>query len=986
MSSWFDKLLEELQRRQAEQDARREGRPVPREPRSARGGNGSAGGGGNGGEPPLDDRPTPFPGRRGQEPPNLRRWLIWGGLAFLFLFLFGFLGRMVDLVTDLMWYDAIGQRAVLTTRLWSQVALFAIGFVAFAVPALASIWLARRIAPQVPVKRIGQFEIPDASRAVTWGLMAIVVLLALVSAGAWSGNWETVLLWVNGTGFGVTDPYFGRDVGFYVFDIPLLRLAQGWAVASTIGVIALSLGAYAAGAMRWQFRLTAPVRAHLSVLGALLLAAIAVGYQLDIYELSYSVRGSGGAAVQAATYTDLNAQQPAYVILTVAAAASALLLLANIWFRTLWLLGIAGAGWLLASILVGGLYPSFVQNFQVVPNERELERPYIVEHLAATRAAMELDTIDLQNFSGEEPLSRDLFDAEEATLNNLRLWDYRPLLSTFGQQQILRQYYTFVDVDIDRYQVGDEIRQLMLSAREITGPPEQSQSWTNDRLVYTHGYGLTAVPVNAVTPEGQPGYLVSGIGREDRLAVTEPRVYFGEVASNDYVVVGTTTDEFDYPVGTDQDATTVWGGDTGVDVGNFVAKFLFSLRFGDINLLISNQITDDSQILFRRTIQERVPEVAPFLVYDGDPYLVAAEGGLFWLWDAYTATGRYPNAEPLVQTFPGANYVRNSVKVAIDAYDGSMRFFIADPDDPIVAAYASIFAELFEPIDAMPAELRAHIRYPEGLFRAQAESYLLYHVTANDRGADVLYGRQDAWQIPLALGTSGELSPMEPYYVMMRLPGEEDVEFVLIQPLVAADRPNMIAWIAARNDGVHYGERIAFNFPSDTAVLGPQQIEARIDQDDVISSQFSLWDRAGSRVIRGNLLVLPMGDSILYVEPIFLQSEQARFPEFVRIILVSQTRIAFAETLSQGLRQILGEAPLPTPTEPPEASPTPGPSPSPGETPGELPDDLDALIAEAQRLYEAAQAALDRGDLGTYQDRINELGEVLDRIAELTGQ
>jgi uncharacterized protein len=455
------------------------------------------------------------------------------------------------------------------------------------------------------------------------------------------------------------------------------------------------------------------------------------------------------------------------------------------------------------------------------------------------------------------------------------------------------------------------------------------------------------------------------------------------------VVVGTDTQEFDYPLA-DGEVFTTWRGDNGVGIGNFLSRALFALRFGDMNLVISGQLTDESQILFRRTIGERVEALAPFLVYDADPYLVAAEGKLFWLWDAYTASARYPNAQPLSQNFPGANYVRNSVKVAIDAYDGSMRFFVADPDDPIVAAYAGIFPGLFEPLDALPDGLRDHIRYPEGLFSAQAEAYLLYHVEATERGAGTLYNREDVWQLPLALEAEGRLGAMEPYYVIMRLPGEEAAEFVLIQPLVAANRPNMIAWIAARNDGENYGERIAFNFPTDTTILGPQQIEARIDQDDVISAQFSLWDRAGSRVIRGNLLVLPMGDSILYVEPIFLQSEQARFPEFVRIILVSQTRVAFAPTLDEALRQILGEAPLPPPVEePPEE---PGETPDPGEPtpppveppPGELPEDVAELVAEAQRIYDLAQSAVNRGDLAEYQRRINELGEVLDQIAELT--
>src|SRR5574338_61391 len=633
MSTWFDRLLEELQRRQAEQDARREGRPLPpRERRAARGGaggDGGAGGNGDDGAPPPS-RPTPFPGRRpGQTPPDLRRWLIIGGLVVLALFLFGFLGRIVDLVTDLMWYDALGQRSVLTTRLWAQVALFAMGLVAFAIPALASIWLARRIAPQVPVRRIGAFELPDASPYIRWVLIIVALVGALVSAGAWAASWQTTLLFVNGGDFGSTDPNFGHDIGFYVFDLPFWRFLQGWGIGSLIAIGLLTLGAYAAGAFRWQFRLTAPVRAHLSIIGALLLVVIAGGYQLDMAELSYST--SGYESIQAVTYTDANAQLPAYVILTVVALGAAALLLLNIWFRTLWALVLAGGAWIVLSVVVGGLYPAFVQNFQVNPNELNLERPYIVKHLASTRAAFDLDTIERREFTGEQPLSETVFREDAATIGNLRLWDYRPLLTTIQQDQILRRYYDFTDVDIDRYDVGGEKRQLMLSPRELD--PNQladaAKTWTNERLVYTHGYGVVAVPVDAVTNQGQPDYLVSGINREPRLPVGEPRIYFGE-STHTWVVTGTDTAEFDYPLdeSSEAGATTTWRGTTGVGIGNPLLRLLFALRFGDLNLLISEQLTDDSQILFRRAIDERVPELAPFLAYDHDPYIVSAEDRL----------------------------------------------------------------------------------------------------------------------------------------------------------------------------------------------------------------------------------------------------------------------------------------------------------------------------------------------------------------------
>jgi uncharacterized protein len=973
MSSWFDKLLEELQRRQAQEDARREGRPLPpREPRrvGGRGGNGNGGDGGNG-APPPDDDPVRFPRRR-VDGWSTRRWVVIGGLVLLAFFLLVFLGRIIDLITDLMWYGALGRTDVLTTRLWSQVILFAIGFFAFLIPALASIWLARRIAPQVPIRRIGQFEIPDASRTVTLVLIGVAALAALISAGAWSGSWQTILLYINGGEFGSTDPNFGRDIGFYVFQLPFWRFLQGWGIASLVVILLLTLAAYAAGAMRWQFRLTAPVRAHLSVLGAALLAVIAAGYQLDIAGLSFSTRGMG-AELQGASYADLHAQQPAFVILTIVAAGAALLVLANTWFRTLWLIGVAAAAWLVLSVVVGGIYPTAVQSLQVAPNELSLERPQIASNIAATRAAFGLDTVQQESFTGSKPLSRTLFNDNRATLQNMRLWDYRPLHDTITQTQILRSYYEFPDVDIDRYRIGNTDRQVMLSGRELAQAP--GQTWTNEHLFYTHGYGIVVVPVNAVTPEGQPDYLVSGINQQGQLQVDQPRIYFGEAASS-YVVTGTQTAEFDYPVGADQNVTTSWNGGTGVSIGGYFSKLLFALRLGDLNLLISNQLTDDSQILFRRSLNERVQAIAPFLTYDRDPYLVSADGRLVWIWDAYTTTDRYPDAQPLDgELFTGMNYVRNSVKVVIDAYDGSVRLFIADDHDPIIAAWARVFPDLFSPVSSMSPELQAHLRYPEDLFTAQNQQYQLYHVSANDTGAETIYSKQDRWALA-SQGTdvSGASQVIEPYYVIMKLPGQQDAEFVLIQPLVTAGRNNMIAWVAARMDPGHYGERIAFRFPSDTSTYGPAQIQARINQDSTVSAQFTLWSQAGSSVVRGNLLVLPMGDSILYMEPIFLRSTSTSQPEFKRVILASQNRIAFADTLDQALSQLLGEVGVP----PPEGG---------GGGGGGLPEDVPSLVAEAQRLYGEAQAALAEQppDLGTYQARLDELAPILERLAELTG-
>ena len=986
MSSWFDRLLEEMQRRQQEQDARREGRPLP--PRDRRGSGDRyrppTPGEGDDGPDLSDGEPTPFPRGRGfrgggsgpfggplagGDWGRYRRWLLIGLLLVALLVVLGLAGGLVNLLTDLQWFSALGLSSVLTTRLWVQVGLFVAGYLAFAVPALVSILIARRVAPRVPVRRLGAFELPDASRAITIGLIAVALLLALISAGAWSSAWDTILLWANGGSFGVTDPHFGHDIGFYIFGLPFWRFLQGWGVASLVAILLLTFGAYAAGALRWQLRLTTPVRVHLTILGALLLLVIASGYQLDIAELSFSTRGMG-AELQGASYTDLNAQQPAYIILTVVAVLAAILVLANIWFRTLWLLVFAAAGWVALSILVGGIYPAAVQSFQVSPNELSLEKPQIAANIAATRAAFQLDTVPVKSFTGSQPLSRALFTDNTATLQNLRLWDYRPLLDTISQTQILRSYYDFTDVDIDRYAINGAERQVMLSARELA--PTDGQTWTNQHLFYTHGYGLVAVPVNAVTPEGQPDYLVSGINQHGELPVGEPRIYFGEEESS-YVVTGSKTAEFDYPVGEDQNATTTWKGSTGVGVGGFFNRLLFAIRFGDLNLLISNQLTDSSQILFKRTLEQRVQAIAPFLTYDRDPYLVSADGRLLWIWDAYTTSDHYPDSQPLTgDLFTGMNYVRNSVKVVIDAYDGSVSFYQADPNDPIINAWSRIFPQLFKPLSAMSADLRAHLRYPEDLFTAENMQYLLYHVPGNAAGAETLYSKQDRWALASQqTDVSGESTVVEPYYVIMKLPGESNAEFVLIQPLVTAGRNNMIAWIVARMDPGHYGERIAFRFPTDTSTFGPAQIQARINQDSTVSAQFTLWSQAGSSVVRGNLLVLPMGDSILYVEPIFLRSTSTSQPEFKRVILASQTGIAFADTTGQALAQILGE--------------TSAPPPEGGGGGGGLPSSAPALVARAQELYQQAQSALKAGDLGTYQAKINELATVIQALQKLVG-
>lgn len=989
MSSWLDRLLEEMQRRQQEQDYAREGRPLPPRPPVGPPEEQIPDDEGGGGDLPPPRRLRPR-GRGKDRPPGawLRPVLILVGIFILIQVLAG----LIAFYTDYAWYDALGRRDVLITRFTANIAWFAVGFVLFAGPALLSLWVARRLGPQVPIRRVGPVEVPDLSGPVGTVLLVLAVLGGLISGIAWGNNWQTILLFFNGGDFGVTDAAFGRDVGFYIFDLPFWRFVQGWAVVALILIIGLTIGAYAVAATRWTFHLTAPVRAHVSLLGAVLLLAIAAGYQLDTADLVYSTRGIGGA-VQAAMYTDVSAQAPAFLILTGVAVVAAVLLVANIWFRTLWLIGLAAGAWFVLSIVVGGIFPTLVQRFSVDPNELAVERPYLTRNIEATRAAFGLDGIEVQSFTGEQPLTRSLIQENDDTVSNLRLWDYRPLLVTFDQQQTLRQYYTFNDVDIDRYPIGGKQSQIMLSGRSlaISQLADTARTWTNEHLVFTHGYGLTAVKSNAITPEGQPDYLISGINRNPDLPIGEPRIYFPDLpGAAPYILVGTRTAEFDYPVGDQGGATTVWSGDSGVDLSNPLLRLALALRFGDLNLLITDQSTDDTQILFRQSLGERVPELAPFLSYDRDPYLVSADGRLVWIWDAYTTSDRYPDAQPLPADTPfqsyavadrslsgGMNYIRNSVKVVVDAYTGEVNYYVVDSSEPIIAAYERIFPGLFQPLSDLPESLVSHLRYPEDLFTAQNEAYLLYHVSADDSGAATLYNQDDRWAFPAQVtDVAGAGGTMAPYYVIMRIPGEASSEFTLIQPLAAASRPNMIAWIAARMDPGLYGERMAFRFPSDTTTLGPEQIQARINQDSRISAQFTLWSQAGSDVVRGDLLVLPMGDSILYVEPIYLRSTVSAFPEFKRVILASQTRIAFAETLDEALRQVLGESEIPEPGD--------GGGGGGGGGGGELPDDVNALISLAQSLYTQAQDALANGDLGAYQDAVDQLGQVLDRIAELT--
>jgi uncharacterized membrane protein (UPF0182 family) len=627
----------------------------------------------------------------------------------------------------------------------------------------------------------------------------------------------------------------------------------------------------------------------------------------------------------------------------------------------------------MGALLLGALYPSFVQNVEVRPNELARETPYIEANIRATLQAYGLSEVQEMFPPAEEAVTSAEVRASPQTVNNIRLWDPRPLLDTYNQIQTIRPYYEFADVDIDRYVINGQYRQVMLGARELVQSklPAQAQTWVNQKLVYTHGYGIAMSAVNSVSPEGLPQFFVKDVPPSGEIPIDRPEVYYGERdRSGQYVVVRTAAPEFDYPLG-DDNAQTTYRGDSGIQLNSAWRRLAYAWQFHDGNLLLNSDLRPDSQILYRRNVRERINTLAPFLRLDSDPYIVVTEGRLVWIVDAYTHSNRYPYAQPYPQTEPGRrfNYVRNSVKATVDAYDGSTTFYVADPTDPILRTYAAIFPDLFRPLDAMPPGLRAHVRYPEDLFRWQAGMYLLYHM----QNPTVFYNREDVWSIPLERFGDNRQA-VAPYYTIMRLPGEPREEFLLMLPLAPANRDNMIAWLAARSDAPNYGKLLVYKYPKDKLVYGPFQVETRIDQDPGIAAQLTLWNQSGTRVIRGNLLVIPIGNANLYVEPIYLQAAQGPLPELKRVVVATGNRIAMEPTLEAALVRLFEGAPV---------APLPAAGPAAPSQPA-APAQAATLARSAQTHYAAAQEALRAGDWARYGEELRALEADLRRLVDLT--
>jgi uncharacterized membrane protein (UPF0182 family) len=917
----------------------------------------------------------------------------------------------LEAYTDWLWFGEVGLRVVFWRQIWSRLVVgVAAGAIFFAI-FYANVEIARRLSPRHRafegidvVEYVNERTVQGLRRG---GLIVSAVIAILVGVGM-SGDWLLFQRALNGVPFGSSDPIFHHDIGFYVFTLPAWQTVYGLVMAALIVslVVAVIIHAAMGGLVLTQQR---PVQtaeqpapaargpfgpggpfargpgqanvsfvvrprsqsvAHLSVLLGIIFALAGSGYIFKAWDLLFASDG----VVAGAGYTDLHAGLPGMRIMMVIGWALGALLIGNAFWRRRWRWPLYGiGGWVVALIVIRVVFPAVMQSLVVSPNQQAKEGPYIAHNIAATRAAYALDRISQTQYPLTGDLSTAKLAANDGTVGNIRLWDQSTLLTSYAQLQQLRPYYQFTTVSIDRYDVNGVYRETMLAPRELNIAGLPSQSWVNQHVIYTHGFGVAVSAVNQVTVDGSPDFLVQDVppvsGAPD-LQISQPRIYYGLLGTN-YTLVRTTTPEFDYPGGPGYH----YSGSGGIPIGSFLNKLAFSVRFGTIRFFTNTAIDAQSRVIIRNNIVARLHAAAPFLTLDQDPYMVIAGGRLYWIADAYTTTDRYPYSQPE----GSINYIRNSVKVVVDAYNGSMKFYVFDPTDPIIRTYERIFPGMFTPFTSMPQVLLAHVRYPQDLFNVQAQMFTTYHVTQ----PDVLYSKNNQWAIPTGTSLSGATGQMEPYYVIMRLPGQTRDEFVQILPFVPNGRPNMIGWLAARSDMPNYGRAVSFAFPPSATVYGPTQVEAAVNQDPAVSQQLTLWNQQGSHVIIGNLLVMPIEDSLLYVEPLYLESRTTPVPQLKRVIVFyrasttagvsmigGQQVVAMQPTLAADLTQIFGAAPAAASSGTPLTTPVTTPT-------GPVSAHVKSLIAQANQQFQAAQAALKAGDFSGYGAQIKALASTL---------
>ncbi len=885
--------------------------------------------------------------------------------------------RVIGLITEWFWFQEVGYRTIFTVTLMAKIKTGALFGAAFFTIFCGNLLIALRLS-RAPLAGdtgfMAGFRLPLHQAGP--GLLKLLVLaasllFAFFAAASGSAQWENFLLFLNPSPFGVSDPLFQRDVGFYVFQFPFLLHIYDWlkfvllVTAAATGFVYLIRGSFLFIPPRF-WRIAPAARIHLAILIALFFCWGVFGVWLDLNDLLFTKRG----VVFGPGYTDTTTQlwvlklmMGLYVLAGLSAISFAI--------RPSWRFP-AGAILLLVAVsfLGRGIYPSIVQKFQVIPNEIVAEKPYLEKNIKYTRLAYGLTQIEEKEFPTEDNLTAKDLEKNNLTIKNIRLWNHAPLLQTYSQLQEMRTYYKFTGVDNDRYKINGESRQVMLSPREISYPALPSRTWVNEHLAYTHGYGVVLGPVNRVSPEGLPEFFIKDIPPVSTtpLTVTRPEIYFGE-NSNEYVFVRTKMPEFDYPVG-DKNVYSRYEGKGGVPL-SFLRKLIFAVRFGSMTMLLSDDITAESRVMYHRNVRERVSMVVPFAHLDADPYLVISpEGRLLWFIDGYTVTDRFPYSEPTPQM---GNYIRNTLKAVVDAYDGTIQLYVSDPTDPIMQTYSRIFPGAFKPMDEMPEALRSHVRYPPGLMAIQARMYRAYHM----QDAQVFYNKEDLWSIPGRQVTGGGQEAMDPYYTIMKLPGTEKEEFILLSPFTPSMKDNMSAWMAARCDAPYYGKVIVYKFPKQKLVYGPRQIEARIDQDTIISQQLTLWQQRGSNVIRGSLLAIPIEKSILYVESLYLAAENGQLPELKRVIVAYGNMIAMEETLDLALQKIFGGGPIKD-RELRLAEGTKAPAAA------EQSDRQTAI--EALGHFRKAQEYLRQGNWGGYGDELRKTGEILSTLEKKGGK
>lgn len=914
--------------------------------------------------------------------------------------------------TDYLWFDSLDLTGVWSTLVFTRVLLVVLASVVAAVLIWGNLWLANRLSPRVPaipgspdeelLERWQQWVRPREN-LVRLLIAAGLGLLLGLGASLW---WEDYLLFRFGGDFGVVDPIFQNDVGLYVFQLPFYRALFGWAFQLFI-VVALVVAVvhYLNGGIQVQQdarRVSPGVKVHLSVIFALLALLKAVGYWLDTWDLLYSERGQ----VSGASYTDVNAQLPALRLLVLISIVAAIILLVNLWFRG-WTLPLVALGlWLFTSIVVGGLYPAFIQRFRVVPEEVNREVEFVQHNIEFTRFAFGLGDVEVLDFEASSVLEVADLEANRATIENIRLWDPSVLRTTYRELQEIRTFYGIEDVDVDRYIIDGELTQVMVSARELDENNIPGGGWVNEKLVYTHGFGAVLSPANDVTVAGQPEFLIQDIppvSSVSDLQIQQPRIYFSDNADGDYLIVSTNEQEVDFPVGNSDVARNSYDGSGGVELGGVLRQAAWALRFGDVDVLISGEPRNDSRVLLERNVRDRVERVAPFLFADADPYLVIVDGKLTWVLDLYTVSNNYPYSSSALtgrldrtRGLPlSFNYIRNPVKATVDAFSGEMTFYVIDETDPLIEAQRRIFPELFTD-EQLPDELRQHLRYPEDLFRVQSDMYLLYHMT----NAREFFNVVDPWQIANDPSTSqraelrgvfvddegNQLRPMLPYYLLMRLPSEEELSFLIMQPFTPENRPNMTSFLVAKSGPAEYGQIIDYRLPAASAQQGPGQVGNFINQDPDISAQFTLLGQGGSEVIQGNMLVVPVEESLLYVQPIYIRadpegsSDSSGIPEFKRVVVSFDGQIEMEETLDRALEAIFGASGAPV--VPGDGEPVDGGD----DGGGEVPEEVAALLNAAAEALAEADTALRNGDLGLYQEKVQEAQDFIERARVLSGE